>query len=83
MALRCCLLPVLSFTGKEKLFADDFAKKSYLNDSIISFPFPYDGRSVSNVSQPSPFFPELYLIFQFLIIKNGTNKKSVGKLVKR
>ena len=33
--------------------------------------------------QPSPFFPVLYLIFQFLIIKNGTNKKSVGKLVKR
>ena len=45
--------------------------------------FPYDRRSVSIVLQPSPFFPELYLIFQFLIIKNGTNKKSVGKLVKR
>ena len=74
---------MLSFTGKEKLFADGFAKKSYLNDSTISFPFPYDRQSVSKVLQPSPFFPELYLIFQFLIIKNGTNKKSVGKLVKR
>ena len=43
---------------------------------------PYDHRSVSIVLQPSPFFPELYLIFQFLIIKNGTNKKSVGNLSK-
>ena len=34
------------------------------------------------VLQPSPFFPKLYLIFQFLIIKNGTNKKSVGNLSK-
>ena len=38
--------------------------------------FPYDRRSVSIVLQPSPFFPKLYLIFQFIIIKNGTNKKS-------
>ena len=44
---------------------------------------PYDRLSVSIVLQPSPFFPELYLIFQLIIIKNGTNKKSVGKLVKR
>ena len=42
-----------------------------------------DRRSVSIVLQPSPFFPNLYLIFQFIIIKNGTNKKSVQKLVKR
>ena len=45
--------------------------------------FHYDCRSISIVLQPSPFFPKLYLIFQFLIIKNGMNKKSVGKLVKR
>ena len=43
----------------------------------------YDCRSVTIVLQPLPFFPEFYFIFQFLIIKNGTNKKSVGKLVKR
>ena len=29
------------------------------------------------------FFPNSYLIYQFIIINNGTNKKSVGKLVKR
>ena len=45
--------------------------------------FPYDRRSVSIVLQPSPFFPNLNLIFHFIIIKNGTTKKSVGKLVKR
>ena len=45
--------------------------------------FPYDRRSVSIVLKPSPFSPKLYLIFQFLIIKNCTNKKSVGNLVKR
>ena len=45
--------------------------------------FPYDRPSVSIVLQPSPFFPNLNLIFQLIIIKNGTNKKSVGKLVKR
>ena len=43
----------------------------------------YDCRSLSIVLQPSPFFPNLYLIFQFIIIKNGTNKKLVQKLVKR
>ena len=46
-------------------------------------PFPYDCWSVSIVLQPSLFFPKLCLIFQFIIIKNCTNKKSVGKLVKR
>ena len=50
---------------------------------ILKYRFPYDCRSVSIVLQPSSFFPNLYLIFQFIIIKNGTNKKSVGKLVKR
>ena len=50
---------------------------------IFSESFPYDRRSVSIVLQPSPFFPKLYLIFQFIIIKNDTNKKSVGKLVKK
>ena len=45
--------------------------------------FPYDGRSVNIVLQPSPFFPNLSLILQLIIIKNGTNKKSVGQLVKR
>ena len=29
------------------------------------------------------FFPNSYLIYQFIIINNGTNKKSVGKLVNR
>ena len=47
----------------------------------ITLFFPYDRRSVSIILQPSPFFPKLYLIFQ-LIIKNGTNKKSVEKLSK-
>ena len=48
----------------------------------ITLFFPYDRRSVSVILQPSPFFPKLYLIFQLLIIKNGTNKKSVEKLSK-
>ena len=39
-------------------------------------------QSVSIALEPSPFFPNLYVIFQFIIIKNGTNKKSVGKIVK-
>ena len=43
--------------------------------------FPYDRRSVSIVLQPSPFFPKLYLIFQFLLIKNGTNKKSIDEVL--
>ena len=48
----------------------------------VFFPFLYDCWSVSIILQPSPFFPNLYLIFQFNIIKNGPNRKSVGKLVK-
>ena len=43
--------------------------------------FPYDRQTVSIVLQPSPFFPNLYLIFQFIIIKNGVNKKSIWKFV--
>ena len=51
----------------------------------ITLFFLYDCQSISIVLQPffTPFFPKLYLIFQFLLIKIGTNKKSVGKLVKR
>ena len=45
--------------------------------------FPYDCRSGSIVLQPLPFFPNLNLIFQLIIIKKGTNKKSVEKLVKK
>ena len=49
---------------------------------LTAFFSPYDRQIISIVLQPSPFFPNLYLIFQF-IIKNGTNKKSVWELVKR
>ena len=48
----------------------------------VFFPFLYDCWSVSIILQPSPFFPNLYLIFQFTIIENNPNRKSVGKLVK-
>ena len=40
----------------------------------------HDHRNVSIVLQSLPFCPNSYLIFQFIIINNGKNKKSVGKL---
>ena len=62
----------------------NFNEKNIFNEKLLlskvrcltAFFSPYDRQIISIVLQPSPFFPNLYLIFQF-IIKNGTNKKSV------
>ena len=45
--------------------------------------FPQHIIRTTVISQPSPFFPNWYFIFLLIITNNGTNKKSIGKLVKR
>ena len=51
--------------------------------TLVLFSYLYDYQSVSIALQPLPFFPNSYLIFLFIIIKNGTNKKSIENLVER
>ena len=65
----------LSYQKVSKLSLSISHRHAYFVFANFFFFFLYDRRSVRIVLQPLSFCTNSYLIFQFIIINNGTNKK--------